>query len=178
MIKLKKIKQKDLKVIWLKAYQEDMPKWATLNAPYFEEYQKYEDFETFFKEESKFFVRDSVRGIYLDGEIIGAVSYYYESKKTRWLEAGILIFEEENWGKGFGFEALTLWFDKIFKLEKDIVRIGMTSWSGNEGLMKLAIKLGMKEEGRLRKVRYFKGTYYDSMKYGILKEEWEHKKKA
>ena len=30
-------------------------------------------------------------------------------------------------------------------------------------------------EGRIRKVRYHNNIFYDSMKYGILKEEWKNK---
>jgi len=39
-------------------------------------------------------------------------------------------------------------------------------------MMRLAEKLGLILEGRLRKVRYYNGTYYDSVKYGILREEF------
>ncbi len=35
-----------------------------------------------------------------------------------------------------------------------------------------ARSLGIKLEGRLRKVRYYKGQYYDSIKMGVLREEW------
>lgn len=43
-------------------------------------------------------------------------------------------------------------------------------------MMKLADRLGLKCEGRIRKVRYCQNTYYDSVKYGILREEWENKR--
>ena len=39
-------------------------------------------------------------------------------------------------------------------------------------MMKLSEKLGLKLEGRIRKVRYYKDVYYDSVKYGILREEY------
>lgn len=39
-------------------------------------------------------------------------------------------------------------------------------------MMRVAEKLGMKKEAHLRKVRYFEGVYYDSIRYGLLKEEW------
>ena len=30
-------------------------------------------------------------------------------------------------------------------------------------------------EARIRKVRYYDGNYYDSIRMGILREEWEQK---
>lgn len=52
--------------------------------------------------------------------------------------------------------------------------MGLTTWSGNPGMMRLSEKLGMSQEARIRKVRYYKGTYYDSIKYGILRDEFFH----
>lgn len=40
-------------------------------------------------------------------------------------------------------------------------------------MVKLAEKLGLKLEARYRKARIVAGTYYDSVSYGILREEWE-----
>lgn len=34
-------------------------------------------------------------------------------------------------------------------------------------------KLGMTLEARLRKCRYYNGEYYDSIRMGLLREEWE-----
>ena len=39
-------------------------------------------------------------------------------------------------------------------------------------MIRLAEKLGLICEARIRKVRYFNGVYYDSIKYGILREEF------
>lgn len=45
--------------------------------------------------------------------------------------------------------------------------------------MRTAEKLGMTKEAHIRKVRYWQGHYHDSIKYGILREEWlEQKKKS
>ena len=40
-------------------------------------------------------------------------------------------------------------------------------------MMKSAEKIGYKLEGRIRKVRYHMNEYFDSIKYGVLREEWE-----
>lgn len=51
----------------------------------------------------------------------------------------------------------------------------MTTWSGNPRMMALARKLGFQQEARLRKVRYYQGEYYDSVKFGVLRDEWVHR---
>lgn len=40
-------------------------------------------------------------------------------------------------------------------------------------MMHLAEKIGLKKEAQIRRVRYFQGFYYDSVKYGILRSEWK-----
>ena len=65
-----------------------------------------------------------------------------------------------------------MWIDHLFN-EMPLVRVGYTTWSGNARMIKVGEKLGMTMEARLRKVRYWNGTYYDSIRMGILREEWE-----
>jgi len=108
-------------------------------------------------------------------EILGEVSWYWKSKETNWLEVGIIIFNEANWGKGIGKNALSQWIDELFQTKKEIVRLGFSTWSGNEGMIKLAKHLGMQEEARYRKARIVDEKYYDSLSYGILREEWKEK---
>lgn len=45
-------------------------------------------------------------------------------------------------------------------------------------MMKLAEKLGLEKEAEYRKARIVDGKYYDSISYGILKEDWERRSKA
>ncbi|HZJ87346.1 MAG TPA: GNAT family protein [Erysipelothrix sp.] len=174
MLEIKPIHKSDLKIIWESGYTQPFPKWAMYNAPYFGDYEKV-DYRSFKQKYANFYLNsNTVHGIYVDEVIIGSVTYYYESKKTRWLEAGILIYSEEYWNKGYGLKAMRLWFDKLFNDINTIARIGITTWSGNPGMIKLAEKLRMKKEAEIRKVRYYEGVYYDSIKYGILREEWEN----
>ncbi len=63
----------------------------------------------------------------------------------------------------------------MFKRFPDIQRVGLTTWSKNERMIKVAKKLGLQEEGRIRKVRYYQNEYYDSVKLGVLREEWVNK---
>ena len=104
--------------------------------------------------------------------LIGEVSWYWKSEETNWMEIGIIIFNEDYWGYGIGYKALKKWVNKLFEEKKDIVRLGLTTWSGNERMMRLAEKLGLSCEATYRKARIVNDKYYDSVSYGILREEW------
>jgi putative hydrolase of HD superfamily len=105
-------------------------------------------------------------------EIIGEVNWYWKSQETLWMEIGIVIFNEDYWGKGIGYTALKMWIDEIFVENPKLKRIGLSTWSGNERMMKLAEKLGLLKEAVYRKARIVNNQYYDSVSYGVLKEEW------
>lgn len=109
--------------------------------------------------------------IYND-KVIGTVSYYWEHEPSKWLEMGISIYQSDNWGKGIGTNVMRMWIDHLFNT-LDIVRVGYTTWSGNKGMIKIGERLGMTMEARIRKVRYYNGTYYDSIRMGLLREEWQ-----
>jgi putative hydrolase of HD superfamily len=106
-------------------------------------------------------------------KMIGQVSRYWISDETHWLAAGIVVYDPALWGQGLGFDALGLWTDYLFHSLPQLVRLDLQTWSGNVGMMRLAEKLGYRLEGRFRMARIVKGEYYDSMGYGILREEWQ-----
>jgi putative hydrolase of HD superfamily len=89
------------------------------------------------------------------------------------MEVGIVIFNENYWGNGIGYKALKLWIDEIFTENPKLIRLGLSTWSGNLRMMRLAEKLGLKKEAVYRKARIVDNQYYDSVSYGILKEEWQ-----
>lgn len=174
MIELKPFNEQDLRIIWAIGFKEEYPEWSKWNSPYFDEYRSYQTFEEF--KQSKVFdylMSDTCRGIFLDSKPIGKVSRYWENKMTRWLEIGIIIYQSNGWSKGIGFMALTQWVTQTFFDFPEVQRVGLTTWSGNQRMMRAAKKIGMTQEACIRKVRYFEGIYYDSVKYGVLRDEWE-----
>lgn len=108
-------------------------------------------------------------------ELLGQVNWYWESQETNWLSIGIVIYDPANWGRGLGFEALGLWCDYLWQAMPELVRLGLGTWSGNTGMMRLAEKLGFQEEARRRMARIVKGNYFDSMGYGVLRTEWQQR---
>ena len=148
-----------------------MKKW---DGAYFEDYQMYPDFEAFqMSKLYNFFCNDTVWGIFVDQEPIGIVTRHWEDEKTRWLEIGIVIYQQKYWNGGYGTRALKLWMDHIYQTNTELEHIGLTTWSDNHRMMRAAEKIGMIKEAQIRKVRYWKGHYYDSVKYGIIRKEWE-----
>ena len=105
-------------------------------------------------------------------QLLGEVGWNWKSQETNWMEIGIIIFDEGNWGRGIGSKALTLWVDQLFAEKPELVRLGFTTWSGNKGMIALAKKLGMKKEAVIRKARMVGDDYYDSLSFGVLREEW------
>lgn len=176
-IELRKIDLEDL--AGYKYWKLPKHKYHTYNGPYFKKSTK-EEIEKEIEDLSKAFEQGNddplpARRIISnkENELIGEVSWYWRSKETNWLEIGIVIFDDKNWGKGIGYQALKLWVQQIFESKQEIIRLGLTTWSGNEGMIKLAKRLGMKKEAEYRKARIVKGKYYDSVSYGILREEWD-----
>ncbi|MDN3647885.1 GNAT family protein [Reinekea marina] len=145
-------------------------KWTEFNGPYFG-YSR-PSFEEFL---SKTFNRlqegMSALAIEYENRLIGTVTFYWEDKNTRWLEAGIVIFDSTLWGLGIGKKALVPWVTHIFDTQ-ELERVGMTTWSGNPRMISSAQNVGFTIEGTLRKVRYHDGVYYDSVKLGVTRDEW------
>jgi RimJ/RimL family protein N-acetyltransferase len=105
--------------------------------------------------------------------LLGNVSWYWQSEATHWLCVGIVIYDPSHWRRGIGYEALGLWCQYLWQAFPQIVRLGLATWSGHRGMMRLAEKLGFQMEARYRKARIVEGKYYDSVGYGILREEWQ-----
>ncbi|MCG9785449.1 GNAT family N-acetyltransferase [Vibrio brasiliensis] len=144
--------------------------WTKFNGPYFPySHPSLEQFEASLFQ--RLLVGSDMQLITVDDIPVGTVSCYWECKETRWLEAGVVIYDKDYWGKGIAAFALPLWVSYLFENEV-IERVGLTTWSGNPRMMSLALKLRFKQEARLRKVRYYEGIYYDSIKYGVLRSEW------
>lgn len=167
---IRPIEERDLVRLWELIYKDDAPEWKKWDAPYFP--HKSMPYEQFIESATTWVGEDNFWVITINEVVCGTVSYYFEDEQKKWLEVGIVLHEAYNWGKGIGTRALDLWITHIFDLFP-LVRVGLTTWSGNERMIRVGEKLGMKMEARIRKVRYYEGNYYDSIRMGILREEWE-----
>jgi RimJ/RimL family protein N-acetyltransferase len=167
---IRPIVEADLKRLWELMYKENSPEWKKWDAPYFE--HKAKTYKEYYSKRLDELNQDTKWAIVIDEKVIGTVSYYWEHKPSNWLEMGIGIYDADYWSGGVGTRALRLWINHLFDT-MPLVRVGYTTWSGNHRMMKVGEKLGMTLEARLRKCRYYDGKYYDSIRMGILREEWE-----
>lgn len=131
--------------LWEMAYSQLNPVWKQYDAPYYDDYQYFSNFKEFELQKSE----------------------------SIWMELGIGIYDKKFWNTGIGKVAMLQWIDRTFQDYLELEHLGLTTWSGNLGMMKLAEKLRMKKEAHIPKVRYYQGKYFDSIKYGILREDWE-----
>ncbi len=106
-----------------------------------------------------------------EGQHLGWVVVYHDYGDPHMTEVGIDIPEDAYWGKGVGAEALALWIEYLFET-MEIQRIGFSTWSGNQAMIKIGQKLGFLEEGRIRRGCMVKNQYFDRINMGLLKEEW------
>lgn len=175
---LRKTTNDDLVELYQLIYGEQNPEWKKWDAPYFSlAYKKFDVFQEEIIEEIESEKPCPRMIIQANNQMIGTVSYYWEHKASNWLEIGIVIYKPDFWNGGYGTEALQLWIEYLFE-ELPLVRVGLTTWSGNTRMIKVAEKLGMQLEGRLRKCRLYDGKYYDSIRMGILREEWYENNKS
>jgi RimJ/RimL family protein N-acetyltransferase len=101
---------------------------------------------------------------------IGNIALQQISAKNRSAEFAILIGEPSVHGSGIGFEASSLLFDYGFNTLK-LHRIYCGTHSENIGMQKLALKLGMAQEGLRRDAIFKNSSFADIVEYGILYDD-------
>lgn len=171
-ILLRPISDGDLRELWNISYGPDADlKWMQYNGPYFNDpVQTWEEFSSGYGK--KLINNPMYRIVVVNNKIIGSVSAYWKDTELRqWLDIGIVIYDATMWGKGYGTIAFSKWIKILFSQFDYLPHIGFTTWSGNKGMQKVGDNCNMIKEGTIRKVRYWNEKYYDSVMYGILREE-------
>ncbi|SDH62423.1 GNAT family N-acetyltransferase [Propionivibrio dicarboxylicus] len=106
-----------------------------------------------------------------DGHI-GNISLQGISVINRHAEFAILLGDRRHWGcqvgKLAGMQLLRHGFDKL-----NLERIYCGTAETNIGMRKLALSLGMQEEGRRRAHLWLEGAWVDMLEYGILRSEFK-----
>ncbi|MGX6446338.1 GNAT family N-acetyltransferase [Neobacillus sp. K501] len=174
-IVLKEATQQDLDDIYYWKYEEKEQAAKKWNGPYILEPKiTKEEFLKSWENDYEISANTPKSLIILVGDkVIGTVNSYWVDKNTNWLETGIVIYDKNYWNGGYGSEAYKFWIDFLFKTT-GLHRLGMSTWSGNVRMIKVGEKLGMKEEARIRQARMVDGKYFDAIKMGILRREWEY----
>jgi ribosomal-protein-alanine N-acetyltransferase len=102
---------------------------------------------------------------------VGNVSLLGLDYVSRNAEFAIVIGERDCWNKGYGKQAARLLLDHGF-LTLDLHRVYCGTAADNLAMRKMAVSLGMREEGCRREALYKRGQCIDIIDYGVLKQEY------
>lgn len=101
-----------------------------------------------------------------DGHI-GNVALQNISLVNRNAEFAIIMGDRRHWSKGVGLLASKAILEHGFK-KLNLHRIYCGTAATNAGMKKLALKLGMKEEGIRKEHLFLDGAWVDVLEYGIV----------
>ncbi len=111
------------------------------------------------------------------GRPIGMVDYRGVDPYEGVAEVGIFIGERDFWSHGYGTEALGLLVDHLFGMFP-LHRLELDTWSGNTRAARAFARLGFQEEGRRRDAVLLAGARYDRLLFGLLRREWEARRRS
>lgn len=108
------------------------------------------------------------------GKAIGFAGLYEIHPRAQKAEFRVLIGETDFWGKGLGTEVTEmLTFYGFDRLNLHRIYLGVTS--ENLGALRVYEKAGYAHEGVLRDDIYRNSRFYDSVRMGILRDEYYSK---
>lgn len=106
-----------------------------------------------------------------ESKYLGGTSFHAINWLNRSAGLGITIGDKSCWGRGYGTDAMRtmmrLGFDKM-----NLHRLWLHVHEYNPRAIASYDKLGFKREGVLRKERFLRGRYYDTIVMGILEDEY------
>ena len=83
----------------------------------------------------------------------------------------IAIFSPDDYGGGYGTEAMRMMVDYGFR-ELKLHRISLGVFAFNPRAIRVYEKVGFKREGILRDILFYDGEYHDEIVMSILEQEW------
>jgi RimJ/RimL family protein N-acetyltransferase len=107
-----------------------------------------------------------------DGRAIGTTGLHAIDFVNGTAEFGIAIGEKEEWGKGYGTDALRAISDFGFG-QLRLERIGLDVYADNARGRRTYEKAGFVHEGTKRRAHYADGAHQDVHVMSLLRSEWE-----
>jgi [ribosomal protein S5]-alanine N-acetyltransferase len=105
------------------------------------------------------------------GELIGNVGLRRESADDPLADMGYEL-NPEHWGHGYATEAARAMIDWGFGAGAGIERIHAHCIADNEASARVLLKVGLRQEARLRDHQWFKGRFWDVVLFGMMRGEW------
>jgi RimJ/RimL family protein N-acetyltransferase len=84
---------------------------------------------------------------------------------------GLGIYDREHWGQGYGTDAMRLALRYAFD-ELNLRRVSLTVFAYNERARRTYLRVGFREEGRVREAIRRDGQRWDIIYMGVLRDEW------
>lgn len=107
----------------------------------------------------------------LDGEPVGTINTHTCDLRNGTFQYGIAI-GREHWRKGYASEAIRLVLNFFFH-ELRYQKVNVHIYDFNAGSIALHRKLGFQHEGRLRRMGFTDGGYFDWVLMGLTREEFQ-----
>ncbi len=87
-------------------------------------------------------------------------------------DVGLALGEKRAWNKGYGTETVELLLKEVFE-QLNLHRAEWWTFAENTTSLRLAEKMGFKEEGRLRDTVFFDNRFHDMVVLGLLRDEYK-----
>ncbi len=107
-----------------------------------------------------------------DGRSTGTAGLHDIQERTGKAEFGIAIGEADEWGKGYGGDALNAICDFGFG-ELRLERIELRVYAENQRGRRAYLKAGFVHEGTLRRAHFARGQHQDVDVMSQLRDEWQ-----
>ncbi|MBZ0300036.1 MAG: GNAT family N-acetyltransferase [Anaerolineae bacterium] len=107
----------------------------------------------------------------LDGTLVGTINTHGCNPRCGTFRYGLAIRPEHR-RQGYASEAIRLVLRYYFD-ERRYQKVNAEVYSFNEPSMRLHERLGFTLEGRLRRVVYTQGQFFDALIYGMTREEFD-----
>lgn len=104
------------------------------------------------------------------GELIGNVGLRREEPDAPMADMGYEL-SPTHWGRGLATEAARAMVDWGFGTW-GLHRIHAHCIAENEASARVLLRVGLRQEARLREHQWFKGRFWDVSLFGIMRDEW------
>jgi RimJ/RimL family protein N-acetyltransferase len=106
-----------------------------------------------------------------DNRVIGEAGLLRMDRAWRTTDISVIVWEREEWDKGYGTEAVLLLLDHAFRhLGFHRAAVGVVGF--NERALRFWEKVGFRKEGVQRDGYYYDGKYHDFVLMSILDDEF------
>lgn len=106
-----------------------------------------------------------------DGEYVGTLNTHTINRRCGTFSYGLSVLPQYR-RQGFASEAVRLAL-RFYFWERRYQKVNAEVYSFNEPSMRLHESLGFMLEGRLRRMIFTGGQFYDALLYGMTREEFE-----